>query len=245
LRGALATKQSIARRETGVLTNALWGHSMRGDSNPDGRTAAPGLLRFARNDGQEIGSLVSGRRLLFVILTVLAAVFVNVALPAASRAGDSFGIGRTATREEIAGWDIDISPDGAGLPPGHGGVAEGHAIFDEKCAACHGAHGEGKPMDRLAGGFGTVFDVKSERTVGSYWPYATTLFDFVRRAMPFDAPQSLTPDQVYAVCAYVLYLNKLVPEGAVLDSQTLPKIEMPNRSHFVSAFTPRSGGPAP
>ena len=159
----------------------------------------------------------------------------------AAPAGESYGIGRTATPEEIAGWDIDIGPDGAGLPPGHGGVAEGHAIYDDKCAACHGAHGEGKPMDRLAGGFGTVFDAKSERTVGSYWPYATTLFDFVRRAMPFNAPQSLTPDQVYAVCAYVLYLNKLVPQDAVLDAQSLPKIEMPNRSHFVSAFTPHSG----
>ena len=177
-----------------------------------------------------------------VFYASLAALFGDVA---ASPAGESYGIGRTATPEEIAGWDIDISSDGAGLPPGHGSVAEGHAIFDEKCAACHGAHGEGKPMDRLAGGFGTVFDVKSERTVGSYWPYATTLFDFVRRAMPFDAPQSLTPDQVYAVCAYVLHLNKLVPEDAVLDAQTLPKVEMPNRSHFVSAFPPRSGGPAP
>ncbi len=159
----------------------------------------------------------------------------------AAPAGESYGIGRTATPQEIAGWDIDVAPDGAGLPPGHGEVDEGRTIYDEKCAACHGAHGEGKPMDRLAGGFGTVFDAKSERTVGSFWPYATTLFDFVRRAMPFDAPQSLTPDQVYAVCAYVLYLNKLVPQDAVLDAQTLPKIEMPNRSHFVSAFSPRSG----
>ncbi len=91
----------------------------------------------------------------------------------------------------------------------------------------------------LVGGFGTVFDAKSERTVGSYWPYATTLFDYVRRAMPFNAPQSLTPDQVYAVSAYILYLNNLVPQDAVLDAETLPKIEMPNRSHFVSAFTPR------
>ena len=172
---------------------------------------------------------------------MFASALVTVALPAAAPAGESYGIGRTATPQEIAGWDIDVAPDGAGLPPGHGGVDEGRAVYDEKCAACHGAHGEGKPMDRLAGGFGTVFDAKSERTVGSFWPYATTLFDFVRRAMPFDAPQSLTPDQVYAVCAYVLYLNKLVPQDAVLDAQTLPKIEMPNRSHFVSGFTPRSG----
>jgi cytochrome c len=174
-------------------------------------------------------------------VAIAAALAVILADAAAGRAGESYGIGRVATPQEIAGWNIDIGPDGAGLPPGQGGVTEGHAIFDEKCAACHGAHGEGKPMDRLAGGFGTVFDVKSERTVGSFWPYATTLFDFVRRAMPFDAPQSLDADQVYAVCAYVLYLNKLVPQDAVLDAKTLPKIEMPNRSHFVSAFTPRSG----
>ena len=167
----------------------------------------------------------------------IAAMVVSGAVYAAER----YDFGRPATPAEIAGWDIDASPDGAGLPPGHGDVRQGEAIFAAKCAACHGAHGEGKPMDRLAGGFGTVFDAKSERTVGSFWPYATTLFDYVRRAMPFDAPQSLTPDQVYAVCAYVLYLNKLVPQDAVLDAQTLPKIEMPNRSHFVSGFTPRSG----
>ena len=178
-------------------------------------------------------------------IAAFAALFAIVVFPPAGSAAESYGIGRTATPEEIAGWNIDIAPDGAGLPSGHGDVTEGRAIFGEKCAACHGAEGEGTPMDRLVGGVGTIFDAKPKKTVGSYWPYATTLFDFVRRAMPFDAPQSLTPDQVYAVCAYVLYLNKLVPEDVVLDSQTLPKIEMPNRSHFVSAFTPRSGGPAP
>jgi S-disulfanyl-L-cysteine oxidoreductase SoxD len=175
----------------------------------------------------------------------LAAVLAVGALPATCLAGESYAIGRTATPEEIAGWDIDVSPVGAGLPPGHGGVAQGHAIYEEKCAACHGAHGEGKPMDRLAGGFGTVFDVRSQRTVGSFWPYATTLFDYVRRAMPFDAPQSLAPDQIYAVCAYVLNLNGLVPQDAVLDAKTLPNIEMPNRSHFVSAFTSASPHHAP
>jgi S-disulfanyl-L-cysteine oxidoreductase SoxD len=178
------------------------------------------------------------------MLANLAAILAIGAVPATCLAGESSGIGRTATPEEIAGWDIDVAPDGAGLPPGHGGVAQGRTIYDEKCASCHGPHGEGKPMDRLAGGFGTIFDVKSERTVGSFWPYATTLFDYVRRAMPFDAPQSLTADQVYAVCAYVLYLNGLVPQDAVLDAETLPKVEMPNRAHFVSAFTPGSSHPA-
>ena len=213
---------------------------MRGKGSQDLMPAKPGIQTWPPVWRRWIPACAGMTTVVFC--ASLAALLGDVA---ASRAGESYGIGRAATPEEIAGWNIDISPDGAGLPPGHGSVAEGHPIFDEKCAACHGAHGEGKPMDRLAGGFGTVFDVKSERTVGSYWPYATTLFDFVRRAMPFDAPQSLTPDQVYAVCAYVLFLNKLVPEEAVLDAQTLPKIEMPNRSHFISAFTPRSGGPAP
>ena len=174
---------------------------------------------------------------MLVRITTLLALLAASVLPAA--AGDLHGLGRPATPSEIAGWNIDVSPDGAGLPAGHGAVSEGRAIFEDKCAACHGAHGEGKPMDRLAGGFGSVFDAKSQKTVGSYWPYATTLFDYVRRAMPFDAPQSLTPDQTYAVCAYVLFLNGLLPETAVLDARTLPSVEMPNRSHFVSAFSPR------
>ena len=167
---------------------------------------------------------------------VVAAILALGALPAL--AGQTYDIGRTATPQEIAGWNIDVAPDGAGLPPGHGDVAQGRTIYNDKCAACHGDHGQGKPMDALAGGFGTVFDAKGKRTVGSYWPYATTLFDFVRRAMPFNAPQSLTPDEVYAVSAYVLYLNGLVAQGATLDAKTLPKVEMPNRSHFVSAYTP-------
>ena len=175
----------------------------------------------------------------------LATILAVCALPLACLAGDSYGIGRTATPEEIAGWNIDVSPDGAGLPPGRGDPAQGQLIYEQKCSACHGAHGEGKPMNRLVGGFGTVFDFKPKKTVGSFWPYATTLFDYVRRAMPFDAPQSLTPDQVYAVCAYVLYLNGLVPQDAILDAETLPKVEMPNRAHFVSAVSPGSAHPAP
>ena len=178
-------------------------------------------------------------------IAAFAALFAIVALPTAGSAAESYGIGRTATPEEIAGWNIDIAPDGAGLPTGHGDVTEGRAIFGEKCAACHGAEGEGTPMDRLVGGFGTIFDAKPKKTVGSYWPYATTLFDFVRRAMPFDAPQSLTPDQVYALCAYILFLNKLVPADAVLDARTLPKIEMPSRGYFESAYPPKPEAPAP
>jgi cytochrome c len=144
------------------------------------------------------------------------------------------GIGRAATADEIAGWDIDVRADGQGLPSGHGSVSDGQKIYAETCAACHGQNGEGKPADQLVGGFGTLATAKPVRTVGSYWPYATTLFDFIRRAMPFNAPQSLTTDQVYAVAAYILYLNKIVPETAVLDANSLPKIEMPNHNGFTS-----------
>jgi S-disulfanyl-L-cysteine oxidoreductase SoxD len=149
---------------------------------------------------------------------------------------EPFGLGRPATLQEIAGWDIDASPSGAGLPPGHGDVRQGEAIFAAKCASCHGARGEGKPMDRLVGGIGTLRDKKPVKTVGSFWPYATTLFDFVRRAMPLNAPQSLTPDEVYSVSAYLLFLNEIVPQDAVLDANNLSKIKMPNRDGFVSAY---------
>ena len=172
-----------------------------------------------------------GRRAVVVALGLLAAT-------GAAGAAERYGFGRPATPQAIAGWDIDISPDGAGLPPGHGDARQGASIYAAKCAACHGPGGEGKPMDQLVGGFGTVFDTKPVKTIGSYWPYATTLFDFIRRAMPLDAPQSLTPDEVYALCAYLLSLNKILPEGAVLDAASLPKVEMPNRGAFVSADAP-------
>jgi S-disulfanyl-L-cysteine oxidoreductase SoxD len=162
-----------------------------------------------------------------------------------SRAGEPYGIGRPATPQEIAGWDIDVSPSGAGLPPGRGDVREGEAIFADKCAACHGARGEGKPMDALVGGVGTLREKKPDKTVGSYWPYATTLFDYVRRAMPLNAPQSLTPDQVYAVSAYVLFLNGIAAQDTMLDQDNLAKINMPNRNGFVSAYPAPEAGTKP
>src|ERR1700744_6180617 len=168
-------------------------------------------------------------------LGLAAVTFVAMAMCGAVLAAERYDFGRVATPEEIKGWDIDISPDGAGLPPGRGSVSQGEAIFAEKCAACHGAHGQGKPMDQLVGGVGTLRDKKPEKTVGSFWPYATTLFDFVRRAMPLNAPQSLSPDEVYAVSAYLLFLNGIVPQDTTLDSETLAKIQMPNRDGFVSA----------
>lgn len=175
----------------------------------------------------------------------LALAIAATVVGGAVYAAEPHGFGRPATPEEIKGWNIDISPDGAGLPPGRGGVAQGEAIFAAKCAACHGPNGEGKPMVRLVGGIGTLRDKKPVKTVGSYWPYATTLFDYVRRAMPLNAPQSLSPDEVYAVSAYVLFLSGIVPQDATLDADTLPKIKMPNRDGFVSAHPAPAGGANP
>lgn len=178
--------------------------------------------------------------------TALRIALIGVAATAsgAVHSTERYGFGRAATPEEIRGWDIDVSPSGAGLPPGHGAARQGEAIFAAKCASCHGAHGEGKPMVRLVGGIGTLRDKKPEKTVGSYWPYATTLFDYVRRAMPLNAPQSLSPDEVYAVSAYVLFLNGIVSQDATLDADNLAKVKMPNRDGFVSAYPPlRPGEP--
>jgi len=162
-----------------------------------------------------------------------------VCMPAHSA---KFGVGQTPSPELLRAWDIDVSPSGAGLPAGSGDVALGRTLYAQLCAACHGASGEGGPMDRLVGGAGTLTGGKPVKTVGSFWPYATTLFDYIRRAMPFNAPQSLTDDQVYALTAYVLYLNGIVGETDVLDARTLPKVIMPNRNGFVPDPRPDVSG---
>jgi mono/diheme cytochrome c family protein len=168
------------------------------------------------------------------------AAFAVLALASATpvQAQSSYGIGRPATAAEIAGWNIDVDSRGNNLPAGSGSVGHGREVFAQQCAACHGAAGEGGVGDRLAGGQGTLATAKPVRTVGSYWPYAPTLFDYIRRAMPQNAPQSLSNDDVYAVSAYILNLNGLLPADATLDSKTLGAIKMPNRSMF-------SGDPRP
>ena len=142
-------------------------------------------------------------------------------------------LGRAVTADEIKAWDISIPPSGAGLPPGSGSVQQGAAVYAAKCQACHGASGEGKPVVALVGGQGTLASDDPIRTVGSYWPYATTLFDYVRRAMPTNAPKSLTDSEVYAVSAYVLQLNGIIPQDAVMNAQTLPQVKMPNKDGFI------------
>ncbi|MBI0329439.1 cytochrome c [Burkholderia plantarii] len=153
----------------------------------------------------------------------------TVSAPAPTR----YGLGQPVTEASLAAWNIDVAPDGRGLPPGSGSVARGGQVYAQKCAMCHGAKGEGGVGDALVGGIGTLADHKPKKTVGSYWPYATTLFDYIRRAMPYNAPGSLSADDVYAVSAFLLNRNGIVPDGATLDATTLPRVRMPNRDGFV------------
>ena len=143
-------------------------------------------------------------------------------------------LGRVATAQEVAAWDISIPPSGEGLPKGSGTAKQGEAVYVAQCQACHGPKGVGKPADVLVGGVGSLASDKPVRTVGSYWPYATTLFDYTRRSMPATKPLSLTNDEVYAVTAYLLYLNGIIGESAEMNATTLPQVKMPNRDGFIN-----------
>ena len=167
-----------------------------------------------------------------------AIAFVAVGCAAAT-AVETPNLGRPATAAEISGWDISVGPDGIGLPPGSGTPLKGAAVYEQKCQACHGAKGAGQPNDRLAGGHGTLASKTPVRTIGSYWPYATTVFDYVRRSMPYTQPQSLSDDEVYALTAYLLSLNGVIGEDAQMNAQTLPQVKMPNRDGFVSDWPPQ------
>jgi cytochrome c len=145
-------------------------------------------------------------------------------------------LGVPATPEQVAGWDVSIGPDGAGLPPGSGTAVAGKGVYEAKCLACHGAAGAGRPNDQLVGGQGTLRDAAPIRTIGSYWPYATTVFDYVRRAMPYVTPHSLTADETYALTAYLLAENGVIGQNDVMNAATLPKVVMPNRDNFDSAY---------
>ncbi len=153
-----------------------------------------------------------------------------------------FGFGNEASEARIAMWDIDVRPDGTGLPPGSGTVAEGRDVYKLQWGDCHGPTGTEGPNDRLVGTEPWV-DYPSGRAIGNYWPYATTLYDYIRKAMPQLTPGSLTENEVYAVIAYLLYLNELVPEDAVMNAETLPRVEMPARDRFVVDDRTGGGGP--
>lgn len=170
--------------------------------------------------------------------TIAALLLTACAIP--SPAGKAPALGTPVSAAEVARWDISIGPDGAGLPPGGGTAREGQTVYEQKCIACHGVKGAGKPADALAGGIGSLASKTPVRTVGSYWPYATTLFDYVRRSMPIDKPLSLTSDEVYAVSAYVLFVNGIVGEDAQMNARSLPQVKMPNRDGFISDWPGRA-----
>ena len=163
-------------------------------------------------------------------------MWLAAALAAAAQEGfaqEGPGLGVAATPEQVEAWALTVLPDGTGLPAGSGTAREGAEIYAAKCLACHGAEGAGGPNDQLVGGRDTLATAAPVRTIGSYWPHATTVFDYIRRAMPFAQPQSLTADETYALTAYLLALNGVIDEDDVLDAGTLPRVRMPNRDNFV------------
>jgi cytochrome c len=164
----------------------------------------------------------------------LALVAVFVATPLAAAGAGKLGLGREATPAEIAGWDIDVRPDGHGLPPGKGTVKQGEAIFEAQCAACHGEFGEGKDRwPALAGGLGSLKHDRPDKTVGSFWPEASTVFDYIKRAMPFGNAQSLSDDEIYALTAYILHMNDVIKDTSFeLGQSNFTSIKMPNKDGF-------------
>jgi len=145
-------------------------------------------------------------------------------------------LGKPVSEADIAAWDISAMPDGTGLPPGSGTPAQGAKIYVEKCGACHGENGTGKPFAALVGGAPLTSGIETPKTIANFWGYSTIVFDFIRRAMPFQLPRTLTNDEVYALTAYILALNKIIDDKDVMNAETLPKVKMPNRDGFMPRF---------
>jgi S-disulfanyl-L-cysteine oxidoreductase SoxD len=165
-----------------------------------------------------------------------AVIFVFVAVSSAAL-GQTPNLGKPINPADIAAWDISILPDGTGLPPGSGTPAQGASVYVQKCLMCHGVDGKGGPNNALIGN-PPLTDRERDpvKTIANYWPYATTIFDFIRRTMPWQQPRSLTNDEVYALTAYILSLNKLIGENDTMNAQTLPKVRMPNRDGFIVRY---------
>jgi cytochrome c len=166
------------------------------------------------------------------------AAALAVAAVAGAAAADSPNLGKPIDPADIAPWDISIMPDGTGLPAGSGTPAKGAATFAQKCTACHGDGGKGGVGGALVGGPARA-TLDGGKTIKNYWPYATTVFDYIRRAMPYSAPRSLTDQEVYDLTAYILALNGLIAESDTLTAETLPKVQMPNRDNFIIRFPDR------
>ena len=172
--------------------------------------------------------------------TLKTVAVLALALASGTAMAQSPGLGAKISEADIAPWDISILPDGTGLPAGSGTAAQGAPIFAAKCAMCHGEGGKGSPAaGPLVGGAPLTSGIETGKTIANFWGYSTTAFDFIRRAMPFQAPRSLTNDEVYALVAYLFALNKLIPEGEVMNAKTLPQVKMPNRDGFIIRFPER------
>ena len=167
------------------------------------------------------------------------AIVLALALASSAAFAQSPKLGKPISAAEIAAWDISVLPDGTGLPPGSGTPADGARVYAAKCSVCHGQEGKGGANARLVGG-DPIKNMESEKTIANFWPFATTLFDYIRRAMPWRQPRSLTNQEVYSLTAYILSLNKLIGENDTMNAQTLPKVRMPNRDGFIVRFPERT-----
>ena len=176
---------------------------------------------------------MSTRNVMFIVIVALCLLAAESIV-----ADDSPEKGEAVSSNELKNLDFTILPNGEGLPDGSGTAVAGANVYQQNCLACHGAGGKDGLNDTLVGGHGSLTSDQPQKTVGSYWPYATTLFDYVHRAMPYQAPGSLSNDDVYAVTAYILYLNDIVGEDERLDANTLPEVRMPNRENFIWAYAP-------
>ncbi|WP_025142016.1 c-type cytochrome [Pedobacter jeongneungensis] len=181
--------------------------------------------------------------LLMSLKTAFVPIQVQLPLTDSLKRPAKFGFGRPATAQEIAAWDIDVRPDGKGLPAGQGDVKKGRVLYAQKCAMCHGVDGTEKPGVKLPGNalVGDTSATSKPKTIGNYWPYATTLFDYMRRAMPYNLPGSLSNDEVYSITAYLLNANKIIKADVVLDAKNLYKVVMPAEKLFI--MDDRKGGP--
>ena len=174
---------------------------------------------------------MSTRNLLLLVIVALSG-------PGAVLADDGPALGEQLAAKELAAVDFTIMADGDGLPAGSGNAIAGRTVYNQNCLACHGEDGTGGVNDALAGGHGSMTGPMPQKTVGSYWPYATTIFDYVRRAMPFQTPGSLSNDEIYAVTAYLLFVNDIIAEDTEMNAASLPQVKMPNRENFVWGYPP-------
>ena len=171
---------------------------------------------------------------------LVAVALLTCALASTSRAGETPGLGKPISEADIKPWDISVLPDGSNLPPGSGSAAQGAKLYvDKGCNLCHGDNGKGGPNPALVGNPPLTGDVAALKTIANFWAWPTTLFDYIRRAMPWPMPHTLTDSEVYAICAYLLAANELIPQDLTMNAQTLPKVKMPNHDNFIIKFPDR------